>query len=325
MERLLKKLFQNQTFTAFIGLLGLYFIYRIIEILALLLIAFILVIALRPLVLRLQKTGLPYKLAVPIVVLVTVTSLIGLGTVVVNGLAGQIDTFSGTLESAIEQLPIINDLSTNLTLESVTERLSGSTNSILAKVTSTIISFFVALLTVVVITIYWLLDYNKVKTYLLRNFTNQQKARRTFRDIERSFGSYIRGQFIIMFIIGLLSYIVYLIIGLPGALALAVIAGLLEVIPTLGPIIAAIPAILIGFTVSPQIAVITLIANLVIQQLENQLIAPKIFQHTINLHPIAVIVILFVGNLLFGLEGVLLAVPFALLVISIKKGYYGGN
>lgn len=322
MERIINKLLENSIFVAFLGALFLLFLYEIQNLLFLLLIAFILVIALRPAVLLVQKTGLPYKLSVPIIVVLTVGVLVGLGTIIVDGIAAQVGTFSASLQEAVRQLPYLDQVSTQFSTENIASTLFDQSSSLLRSVTSTVVNIVIGIITVVVITIYWLLDYTKVRDFLLSNFTNKQKARRTFRSIEHNFGGWVRGQFAIMLIIGTVSYIAYLLIGLPAALALAVIAGLLEVVPTLGPVLAAIPAILIGLTVSPQIGIVTLIANIAIQQLENQLVAPKIMQRAVNLHPIAVIVILFIGNLLFGLIGVLLSVPFTLLVISIKNGYF---
>lgn len=321
MDKYVRQLSGNTFFVAVLGSIFLYFLYSIRVLVMLLIITFILVVALRPFVRTLEEHKLHPVLATLITAAATVAVIGGLLWLIFIGISGQIGAFSTSFNDALGMLPFTDSIGLNVDFESIVRNFVGGTNHPFATLTKTVAGFVVAVVTTIVISIYWLIDYEKVKQYILSKFHDKKRANMSYRNIEQHFGSWVRGQLIISLVIGTLSYIAYALIGLPAAIALAVIAGLLEIIPTLGPILAAVPAVLIGFTVSPQTALIVLIANLAIQQLENHVIAPKVLQHTVHLHPIAIIVVLYIGSQLGGLLGVLLAVPITLLIISIKEGY----
>ena len=124
-------------------------------------------------------------------------------------------------------------------------------------------------------------------------------------------GMWLRGQLFLSFIVGLLVYIGLLILGVKYALVLALIAAILEIIPFIGPTIAAIPAILVGLTDSWIKALVVVILYFVVQQLENHIIVPKVMQKAVGLNPIVVIIVIMVGAKLGGIVGALIAVPVA--------------
>lgn len=107
-----------------------------------------------------------------------------------------------------------------------------------------------------------------------------------------------------------MTFIALSILGLPFALPLAVLAGLLEAIPTLGPTLAAVPAVIVALTVSPSLAVLVIITYIVIQTLENNVLVPKIMQRAVGLNPVIVILGVMVGANLMGVVGALLSIPF---------------
>lgn len=321
MERIIKEFRDNPVFMAALGLLFVYFLYKIQIVLMLLLIAFIIVVALHPIVKRIQKFGLPRAIATLVTVLAVFSVLGGLFYLIYDETVEQIDTFNISITDALNRLPFSDTFQVNFSLQPVTEQLFGSTSQIFSSVALTFVSLVAGVTTVLVISIYWLSDYSNIKKTLLSQFKNRKMGENMYGAVEKRLGGWVRGQLIISLVIGVLSYIVYQVLGLPAALALAVIAGLLEVIPTLGPVLAAIPAVLIAFTISPELAFITLLANVGIQQLENHLIAPKILQYTAKLHPIVIILVLYIGSQLAGLLGILLAVPFTLLLLSLRHGY----
>ena len=90
-----------------------------------------------------------------------------------------------------------------------------------------------------------------------------------------------------MFLVGFLGYIGFVLIGLPSAVPLAVIAGVLELLPNVGPTVAAVPAVIVGFSISPTHGLLALGLTILIQQLENNVFVPKIMQHATGLHPVA--------------------------------------
>lgn len=124
-------------------------------------------------------------------------------------------------------------------------------------------------------------------------------------------GGWLRGQLLLSLIIGILYFIGFTIIGVPYALLLALLGGLLEFIPYIGPFIAAIPAVFLAFTHSPTLAIMTLALIIVIQQLENNLIVPKIMQKAVGLNPIVSIVAFMIGAKTFGVAGAIFAIPIA--------------
>ena len=141
--------------------------------------------------------------------------------------------------------------------------------------------------------------------------------RRTcWRILARVGGRWVRGQLLLGAAIFLATVIGLLALTAVGfrefgslTLVLALIAGVLEWFPIIGPIVAAVPAILVGLTISPAAAIAVAVLYLAIQQLENNLLVPKILGDAVELHPAVLIVALVVGGSLFGIGGAILAAP----------------
>lgn len=134
---------------------------------------------------------------------------------------------------------------------------------------------------------------------------------------QKKLGRWLQGQLILGLIIGTLVYIGLSIIGIPYALILAILAGLFELVPMAGPIIASIPAIIIGFLISPLIGILTLGLYVIIQPLENHLIVPQVMRKAVGLNPIVIIIALLIGAKLGGILGMLLAVPAMAVIVEI--------
>lgn len=127
-------------------------------------------------------------------------------------------------------------------------------------------------------------------------------------------GAWLRGQLLIMFLIAALDYIALTALGIPYALVLALFGGLVEVIPFLGPNLSVIPAVLVAFTVSPVHAALVLAAYFVIQQLESNVITPKVMQKTTGLNPIVTIVAILIGFQVDGIVGAVVSIPAAMII-----------
>ncbi|HYN88216.1 MAG TPA: AI-2E family transporter, partial [Ardenticatenaceae bacterium] len=140
---------------------------------------------------------------------------------------------------------------------------------------------------------------------------HRERVLLVWNDIEETLGSYVRGQMILMVCIGVASYVGLLLLRVPFPLALAVVAGLTEVIPVIGPILGMIPAVMVGFTVSPTLGLLVIGLYILIQQLENNVLVPKIMERSVGLNPLVVIVALVAGSSLNGVVGALLAIPVA--------------
>jgi len=131
--------------------------------------------------------------------------------------------------------------------------------------------------------------------------------------------AYIRGQFLLMVFVGGLATIALLIIGVPYALVLGLIAGIFEALPVVGPLLGAIPAVLVALLGNPISAVYVAIAFFAIQQIENLLLVPRISGKSVKLHPAVVMVVLVLGNQLAGFTGMLLAVPVTAIIRDVFK------
>ena len=142
----------------------------------------------------------------------------------------------------------------------------------------------------------------------------QERVKGLIIQIEEKLGGWFRGQFFLSLVIGTLSYIGLLILGVPYALPLAVVAGVMEVVPVIGPIISAIPSILIALTISPLLGLAVAVMYFVIQQLENHLIVPQVMKRAVGINPLFVILAIAVGSRLLGFAGALLAVPIAVVI-----------
>jgi predicted PurR-regulated permease PerM len=133
----------------------------------------------------------------------------------------------------------------------------------------------------------------------------------TWNESEQKIGAFVRGLIILSVIIGVLSAIGYVAIGLPYGLTIAVIAGLLEAIPYVGPIITMVLAGVVGLTVSQNMALLAIGIAMVIQFLENSIVVPRVMDKTVGVSPVVTLLALAVFSDLFGLLGALLAVPLA--------------
>jgi len=127
-------------------------------------------------------------------------------------------------------------------------------------------------------------------------------------------GAWFRGQIILMLTIGVLVFIVLAALKIKFALTLAILAGLLEIVPIIGPIIAAVPAILLSFLQSPGLAIVVVIAYYIIQELEKYLIMPLVMKRAIGLNPITIMIAVLMGAEFYGIIGALLAVPVAAMI-----------
>lgn len=129
------------------------------------------------------------------------------------------------------------------------------------------------------------------------------------RDIDEALGNYIRGQFIVGVMIGILAYIGYALIGIPYALLFACFVAVFDIVPYLGPFLGAAPALVMASTVSLKMMLLVVVVNTLCQMLEGNVISPQVVGRTLHLHPLLIIFALLVGGEIGGVVGLILAVP----------------
>jgi len=139
----------------------------------------------------------------------------------------------------------------------------------------------------------------------------RERANALWAAIEGKVGAFVRGQFILCVAILLFSLLGYSLIGLPYAVVLAVLAGVLEAVPYIGPLISGALAVGIGLSVSPQLGLLALAVSLVVQQLESALLVPRVMGKAVGVSPVVTLLALTAFSLLFGFLGALLAIPLA--------------
>ena len=176
---------------------------------------------------------------------------------------------------------------------------------------------------VILLAIYWTLEKERIRqaALLLVPIQRRVEVRELLLEIDAKVGGYLMGQGLLSLSIGILALIAYMLIGLPNALLLAVFAGLMEAVPLIGPFIGAIPAILIALTISPMSALWVVLATAVIQQIENNLLVPRVMKRTIGVSPLVTLLALIAFGSLFGILGALIALPLAAVIQLILERY----
>ena len=132
--------------------------------------------------------------------------------------------------------------------------------------------------------------------------------------METKVGSYIAGQGILCLIVGIMALAAYLLIGLPNALVLALVAGVLEAVPMVGPLLGAIPAVVVALAIAPSKLIWVIIATLVIQQLENSVLVPRVMRKAVGVNPFVSLLAIFAFSSFFGVAGALMAIPMAAII-----------
>ncbi|PIV07885.1 hypothetical protein COS53_00005, partial [Candidatus Shapirobacteria bacterium CG03_land_8_20_14_0_80_35_14] len=196
------------------------------------------------------------------------------------------------------------DISSQLKL---LENIPGSFATTVLSVFSNLISVFAFF----VITFYLLLERKNFEKYAIKFFNQKDSVKviEILKLLELRLGRWVSGQFFLMILIGILSYVGYLTIGLNYALPLGIIAGFLEMVPNIGPVVTSILAGLVGLTVSPTVGLIAVGWGVIVQQLENNFIVPKIMKDNLGINPLVTIFLIAIGGSLAGVIGAIIAIP----------------
>ncbi|MBI5134947.1 AI-2E family transporter [Candidatus Uhrbacteria bacterium] len=301
---------------------GVYVLWSIRDILLLLFIALILASALYGWVQWLHQRRIPKAAAVLLIYVGLFLLLSGIVALLIPPLVDQIGSIASHLPEAIDRLSsgfesvkqYSAQAGVNEEIKQWLEQLSRIFTQNAGGPLSAITGFFgsvVSFVVVLVIAMYLIIEDDAIKRALQSIIPERHSERigTVVTEIQFSVGMWLRGQLILMLIIGILTYIGLLILGVNNALALALFAGLTELVPTLGPIVGSIPAIILAFTQSPIKALLLIILYVVIQQLENNLIVPQVMRRTAGLNPIVSLIALLIGASIGGITGAIMAIP----------------
>jgi predicted PurR-regulated permease PerM len=302
-------------------LAGLWLILQVRDILFLLFIAFLLMTAIYPLVVLLEKIRIPRLLAI-LIVYALIFGVFGFSIV------SSIPTLVTQTTKLAEELPgVVAKVLPywNINITTFVQQLAPIGENVV-KFTVSIFSNIITTLTVLVFTFYFLLERRRIKKIIADTFgeTIADRAISILRAIELRLGAWVRGELILMFTIGLFVYIGLVILKVEFALPIAIVSGLLEIVPNIGPIISAIPAVLIGLSMSPITALSVIVLYVIVHQTEGNIVVPIIMKQSVGLSPLVSILALMIGGRLAGITGAVLAVP-VLLVCQVLIQYFTKN
>jgi predicted PurR-regulated permease PerM len=319
--------------TAFAVIL-LWALYEIRDVLLLLYVSGLFAVGFSPIVRLIERQRLlpvgtrrfPRWLAILVLYIFIIGTVIGLGGLIFPPLAEQAqqlwDQRSQMFERAQRILHDLGILSGDyITFEEAVERAPEAAGD--ATVVSTLLGAvrgvlggIVGFLTILIVTFYLLVDSWNLHRMFLRLFPADRRGRidAATRAITVKVSAWLGGQLLLGGIIGVTSAVGLWLMGVPFFYVLALISAFGELVPVVGPIIAAVPAVLVAATVSVQKALLVIVFFVVQQQIENHVLVPRVMARQVGVSPVTVIVALLIGGRMLGLVGALLAVPTAAII-----------
>lgn len=309
--------------------LGFWLLYRFGQVVFILFIAIVIGTVIRPVVTWLYSRGLPRMAGGILVYLLLLTLLVGFVLLLFPLIAEQSGKIAALVPGYYHSLrdwmtsnpnPLIEQLSeflpVNLALPGPAlqtgQQMLDTAGQALGYVTSAANIIFTAT-AVLLLAFYWTLYGPRTIQSLMLLVPTGQRER--FRDLvsamETKVGAYVAGQGILCLVIGILALVAYMLIGLPYPLVLALVAGVMEAVPMVGPLLGAIPASVIALSIAPSKLVWVIVATIVIQELENSLLVPRIMRKAVGVNPFVSLLALFAFSSLLGIAGALMAIPIA--------------
>ena len=322
------------TLVVLVVVVGFLLLYRFRTIILIVFAGIVVSMAMAPAVDRLQRHRLPRSVSVIVIYLVLLVLLIGFIVLLVPPIVEQltatvpkIESYYRDLKAALvsSPLPVIRQIAAqmpaqiNLTPTLAVSPAAGVALDAVGQVldaTGAILNGLFTLTALLLIGFYWTLEGEHALRTLLLPLPGDQResARDILTEVETRVGGYVRGQGFLALVVGVAALVVYLVIGLPAALAVALLAGLFELIPVLGPTLGAIPAVLVAFAYDPSKVIWVLVATVLIQLLENNVLAPRVMHKTVGVNPVVTLLAIVAFGALFGFAGLLLAIPMAAVI-----------
>lgn len=309
-------------------LLGAWVLYVIRDIVLMVFVAFLLATLIDPLADWCERKSIPRALAVLAIYVVLLAVLALSVAVIVPPIMREsrelLENISAVWQQLLDRLGAVQQIFGREAAAFDLGKSFGILNGVTFSTITGVLGGFVAVVITLVITFYMVVEEQPLKR-LFKSLVPaglHSSLMDAMGHVQDKFGAWFRGQFILAIIIGLLVYLGLTLVGAPYAAALALLAALLEFIPYVGPTLAAVPAILLALVDGPVRAVLVALVYVIIQQMENNLLAPKVMQRAVDLNPVVSIVALLVGARLGGIVGALLAIPIAASLGVIVQGYF---
>ena len=319
-------------------LFALWFLYMVRDVVGLLFVSLVLASAFHRWVDWMHVRKIPRALGILMIYVViislfvaTISILIPLLIEEVRSLTLDLPQYWQSLSSGVVRLRAISSEAGILTqVQRVIQSLESTLVVAGQGVVSSLFSVFggiISFLLVLVLTFYMTIDDHVVKRAIRATLPEQYQpfATHVLNRMQEKVGIWLQGQLVLSLIVATIVYLGLTLIGVKYALVLALLAGLLEFVPYVGPILAAIPAIFFAFTQSPTLALFTLVFYIVLHRVENDIIVPAVMRKALGIHPIVSITALLIGAQLFGLLGILLAIPVVTVIMVLVQDVMGGG
>ena len=316
-----------------------YLFYRFYEVVFIVFVAIILGTVIRPIVNWLYLHKMPKLAGIFLVYAVALVLALGFilllfplvfeqGSIIIDSMPDYYQGIRTWMENSPNQLIITlsqtlpREVPSFSGLQQTGPEMMASAGQALVYITSVSKGVFI-LIVVLLLAFYWTLDGPRTIRSLL--FLLPKTLRSDIAELitamELKIGYFIFGKGVLSLAVGVLALIAYLIIGLPNALALALVAGILEAVPMIGPTLGAIPAAIIALSISPIKLVWVVAASIVIQLLENNLLGPRVMSKAVGVNPFVSLLAIFAFGSLFGIAGALMAIPIAAVIQILLDRY----
>ncbi len=315
----------------FVGL-SFWLLYRFHQVIFILFVAVVIGTMLRPIVAWLKRRGLPQKAGVILIYLLLLALLTGFVLLLFPLITEQSATITAAVPGYYQTLhgwlvehpnPMLDSLNVVLPttlsfpdpVQQTGQELLDSAGQVLGYVASAAGGLFTAV-AILLLAYYWTLDGPKSirSLLLLVPMDRRESIRELVSAMETKVGAYVAGQGILMLVVGGMALIAYWLIGLPYVLVLAFVAGVMEAVPLIGPLLGAVPAALVALSLGPDKLIWVIVATMVIQQLENSILVPRVMRKAVGVNPFVTLLALFAFGSLLGVAGALMAIPIAAIV-----------
>jgi predicted PurR-regulated permease PerM len=302
-------------------ILLLLFLFYIKDIILQFFVALVIMASFNPTVTKLTKFKIPRVLAVIFVYIIFFAVLSFAIYALVPVLIAQTGGFVTHLPDYLDRLGIpsvIRDQILSVFLVQI-----GELPSRIAKATISVFSNVLGVFTVLIFAFYLLLSREKFDDVIALFFGDDKKASisRLVDKLESKLGGWARGELFLMFLVGSFTFVGLTLLSIPFALPLAILAGIFEIIPIIGPTVSAIPSVIIGFSISPVTGVAAASLAFLIQQVENYVFVPRVMQASVGVNPIVTLLSLAIGFRLAGIVGGLIAIPVVIALQVLLKEY----
>lgn len=316
---------------AIIGVLLVFVLYLLRDVIVIFLFAIVIASAVAPLVNWLEKKRIPRLLSVILLYVVIFGLVAFISSLVVPTASRDLSQLTEVFPKIVERLTLsldvvqkegsryfdfVNEIQNLLgVLAGYLQQFSSSALSLIIGVFGGVLSFAA----VIVISFYLSMMKNGIENFLASVVPSRYEkyAVMLWKRAEVKVGRWLQGQLLLGLIVGLVVYVGLSLFGIKFALIFGILSMLLEIVPVAGPVLAAVPAVIIAFLQDPVLGLWVLVFYVLVQQLENHLLVPLVLGKTTGLNPVVVIMALLIGGQLAGIPGAILAVPVATVIVEV--------